>query len=137
MNADVLDQARMRRAELHGALLALEAALATPAGRPEWARGGRAALAGLREAFDDHRALAEAHCGLFEQVLADAPRLAPTVERLRREHVELARTIGSEPAGLSERPERPRPRSPQETRSRLLSLLRRLARHRQLESDLL
>ena len=131
-----LEGVRARREELHGALVALERALARPAARPEWLSGVAAAMADLRRALDDHTERAEGAEGLFEQVLADAPRLAGSIETHRRAHSELSRAVrrGLDVVETTIGADQP---PVEEIRRTLIGLLGRLARHRQLGADLL
>jgi hypothetical protein len=68
----------------------LGAVVAAGPGRPsgpQWDRTVLAqALGELAECWSRHVADTEAADGLLSQILADAPRLAMTVERFRREH---------------------------------------------------
>ena len=133
-----LERARRQRASLRRALSAVEDALAAPAaGRAaEWNHRLVAALEHLAEVFELHVAVTEPPGGLYEEVLEIAPRLANLVERFRREHREIARsieqglararTLNAEDAEEVER-----------LRERLTLLLGRLVRHRQRGADLL
>lgn len=86
--------ARQTRAD-HDALLVamhqLEAALAAPApGREQcWNDRVRENLAGVQSALERHMASAEGEEGLFAEIDLARPSLVRSVERLRREHVDL------------------------------------------------
>jgi hypothetical protein len=130
-----LSAVRIRRAHLRRACLDLEQALAgAMAGRAtEWAREVAAPVRGLREAFDAHVAITEGLDGLFDQVLADAPRLEPMLRRLHREHVDIATRL----AAAQERLATAGQGTPETVREQLTVTLDRLLRHRQRGADLL
>jgi hypothetical protein len=86
-----LDEVRDKRRKLRHAVADLEEALATAAGRPgPWSDRVAAALAAFQEALERHVALTERGDGLYTQILDHAPRLSAKVDRLRREHDEMA-----------------------------------------------
>jgi hypothetical protein len=58
-----------------------------------WRATIAAELAGLSGAFDRHVTEVEAPNGLYDDVLADTPRLASRVHTLRREETELRRAL--------------------------------------------
>jgi hypothetical protein len=94
--SDALEAARGRRGDLHRALLDLEGALAAAArGRAqEWADSVRATLLRLRETFTAHIEVTEGADGLYQEVLAQAPRLSGAVNRLQQEHGAIVSAIG-------------------------------------------
>lgn len=122
---------RARRAGLRRAVAAAREALAAPA------EGGRGplpgpleeALAQLERVWAEHTAGTESPHGVLAQVVADCPRLAPAVERLRAEHATVAaglaaaRTPG-DPGGTPAAPG-------------LAALLDAVDRHRRAGRDLL
>jgi hypothetical protein len=133
---DGLDAVRARRAELRESLSALEQALAGAGpGRVEpWAQRVHVALVELAGDLRTHIHLSEDPGGLYEEVLAFAPRLAGRVRRLVREHVEMTRLVDDliarcgapmDDEGLAA------------VRSRGTLLLGRVVRHRQAGADLL
>jgi hypothetical protein len=133
---DSLDAVRARRAELREAMAALEQALAGAGpGRIEpWAQRVHVALVELSGDLRTHVHLSEGPGGLYEEVLASAPRLAGRVRRLIHEHGEMTwlvedlitRSAGPlDGEGLTA------------VRSRGTTLLGRLVRHRQAGADLL
>jgi hypothetical protein len=132
--ARALDEARVRRVRLRGAMDALEGALAAPAvGRAtDWWSAVLACLESLRTALQRHVAETEADGGLLTQVLTEVPRLANAVYRLRQDHVELSDKVEA----LLVRPQ-PQNGDSGEIRDAGLSLLGQLARHRQRGADLL
>jgi hypothetical protein len=87
-NREVLDAVRVRRDALYDAVLALERALAVPAGdAPEaWAAMLAAPITRLQDVLSVHIRGTEGPDGLFEQVREDAPHLLPAVDKLRAEH---------------------------------------------------
>jgi Hemerythrin HHE cation binding domain len=126
-----LGDVREQRAGLRTAMLALEAAAAAPqAGRDEaWRTELGHGLAEVCAAWDRHVAITESPAGLFAQIRADAPALAPRITRLRREHKQLraaldavTSNIGSDPRGV---------------RERVVDIVAKLARHRQHGSDVI
>jgi hypothetical protein len=130
--APALSRAAERREELREAMGALESALAAPIpGRVEqWWDDARAALAGLGRVWERHAAGTEEPGGLFDEVLAQAPRLAHSVDKLRREHI----AIGEE---LTQLAGRDAGDGGDALRAAGLDLLRHLAHHRHLGADLL
>lgn len=125
-----LEEVRLRRGELHGAIVALEAALATPAASPTWPGRVRAALDELRWALEDHVAVTEGSGGLFEQIVEERPRLASAVSALRDEHGGFRHDAGAARRSLDVGVD------PAVLRAELGDLLARLIRHRQRGSDL-
>lgn len=88
------ERAEQRRERLRVLMDRLEAALAEPAHRSGW----RETIGGLSEELhaelDRHVADTEGPDGLFEEVLARAPRLRNAVATLRHEHPALQQTLG-------------------------------------------
>jgi len=80
-----------RRLDFYDAMQRLEAANARAVGQPHWAEDMRAALENLDRALQRHVAEIEDNHGLFSEVLAQAPHLAPVVKDLSKEHKELIR----------------------------------------------
>lgn len=127
-----LDAAREVRAELRAALGDLERAVsaAIPAGDATWREMVAQATHRLRRTFADHLHATESDEGLFEEVLAEAPRLAPAVARLRAEHDEIENDLLALELALRE------PGAGERVRERAVQLLGRLVRHRQRGADL-
>jgi hypothetical protein len=125
-----------RRAELRHTIVDVEQALARPApGRlQEWAAEVREGLAHLSADLEAHVDVTQAEAGLHEDILAAAPRLANSVERLRREHQEIRDSLVAA-RDLLEAPEEGD--WPTQVRERVTSLLTRLIRHRQRGADLI
>ena len=134
--ANSLASVRARRAELRESMNALEQALAGAGpGRIEpWAERVHVALVELSGDLRAHVHLSEGPGGLYEEVLASAPRLAGRVRRLIHEHGEMTWLVEDLIARAS---------GPMDeeglvaVRSRGTTLLGRLVRHRQAGADLL
>ena len=124
-----LDAARERRVELKHAMSALELAAAGAAGDATWIDGLREALDQMNDALAHHVEEVEADEGLLADLIVDAPRLAPSVQRLRDEHPQLADQVRACEAMLDEP-------DPHEIRQAVLELLVALARHRHAGADL-
>lgn len=128
-----LRAARARRADLHGVLVALEAALAKPVpGRvDEWCADVHEALVEVSATFERHIATTEAPDGLYAEIMASQPRLAGVLDRLRGEHTTIRETIAATLVSL-----RASPASADDVREQVMNLLARLIRHRQHGADL-
>lgn len=131
-----LGEVRDHRRQLHVALVELERASTVAVGQPaEWRDRLVDALERLGSALRDHVHRNESDGGLFDDVLNQAPRLAPLVRRLREEHEDLLdrteRLIGR---CHGEIPDEDRIA---DLREEVLDLLRQGSRHRQRGADLL
>jgi sugar phosphate isomerase/epimerase len=126
---------RRRRAELRDSLVAVESALASPApGRlAQWTERVCAALMELSADFREHVVIAEAPDGINARALRSAPRLAKAVDRLQKEHAELAALMDQLLMLLCA----PGATTAEQVRDDVTRLLGRLVRHRQRGSDLL
>lgn len=126
---------RRRRAELRGAMNALERALAAPvADDPDhWADNVHAALGELASDFREHVEITEGDDGLYAELREIAPRLSDAVARLTEEHAEIQRLI-DDVRQLDD--EKEPGRNLDRVRERGTALLMRLVRHRQRGSDL-
>ena len=128
-----LDAARQRRLQLHDAMVALENVAAAPTGSGGWRDRVAAALDDLRGALRVHIEEVESPSGLLVAALDTAPRVAPLVDRLRADHKEIApaadalaeHIAGSDPTLDSGA-----------MRREVMSILGRLAEHRQKGADL-
>jgi hypothetical protein len=98
-----LAAARRRRERLHESLVRAERAISSPApGRvPDWTNDVTKALLELRDAFDGHIEATEPPGGLYEEILAAAPRLAGKVRRLGEEHGVILAAIDEQVEGLA------------------------------------
>jgi hypothetical protein len=131
----LLEALRQKRADLRDSMSALEHALAAPApGRPDaWAERVHVALVELAADFREHIDITESPSGLYQRLLATAPRLSNAVGRLTREHTQIADLVDDLLARVS-RLEGP---DVDPVRDLGMALLGRLARHRQHGSDLM
>jgi hypothetical protein len=128
---------RQRRASLRSAMGRVENAVAAPVrdDPATWLACVRAEIAVLQEIFAEHLDGTEGPHGYYAGLLAEAPRLAGAVRRLRAEHVRIADAFDAVTA-LEDRvlADRHAVGPLREASVRLLALL---ARHRQHGSDLL
>lgn len=86
-----VERLRVRRRRLAMAADGLEQAITSAAGdTTSWRGQVRRALEELGAALTAHVAEADGPGGLFDEIAATSPRLLPTVERLRRDHDDLA-----------------------------------------------
>jgi hypothetical protein len=134
-NGDVLAAARARRAELRAAMLDVERALSAPApGRADaWLARVRGCFGELTEDFRAHLSVTEGPGGLYEEVRANAPRLAGPLRRLEREHGEITAELDRVRCRLEDRGSA---ELVEDVRDRVTALLATLVRHRQRGADL-
>ncbi len=79
------------RERLQDRVLSVSRAISAPVGSgPRWRQRLERAVCQLVAALDEHVTETEGHTGLLSQISEQAPRLWREVERLRREHSELA-----------------------------------------------
>jgi hypothetical protein len=131
-----LDALRRLRAELGGAMAALEQALAAPrSGRhAAWAERVDVALVELSADFGEHVTMTEESDGLHDAVLGVAPRLSNAVRRLVDEHTVIKGLVED----LLSRVRAPvAPEEVDTIRELGTALLGRLTRHRQHGADLI
>jgi len=97
LSSHELDAVRARRASLRQAVLAVKEVLRTPpdgaAAVPAGALLG--AVTDLADVWATHSAETESADGVLAQVLNDSPRLAPAIDRLRREHGQVAEALAT------------------------------------------
>lgn len=131
-----LDQARKHRAGLRTAIGQVERCLATAAhGRvAAWSAELREELTNLAAALEQHIELTEAEDGLFEDIVASAPRLAHRVDKAREDHVVLRAAVLRALEGLPPGDGGDAGVAP--TRDRVVELLTALVRHRHIGADL-
>jgi hypothetical protein len=129
-----LSRAQLRRHDLAEAMTALEKAIAGPASVAGWLDRVEASLGNLRGALDAHIKEVEGPQGLLEEIVAVDPRLAPYVEDLRKDHIDLLgawvraeATVRAVRGGFA---------LPSKIRRRVTTLLGRLTLHRQAGADL-
>lgn len=112
-------------------MLAVEQGLAAPVGEDPglWWKHLRPRLEDLQRAFAHHVEVTEAEGGLFDEVVAAAPRLANMRRQLEREHTgitaAIAKILSRGDAG----------EEPSRIRDATLEVLGQLARHRQRGAD--
>jgi hypothetical protein len=123
--------------DIRAAVLDLEAAVAAPAQGPGWVSGVGAGLRRLADDLAGHAATEDGPGGLYRRVLADAPRLAGEVRRLRAEIDEISSLVtwllnvvaaGPIAQGVDWR---------LDVREDVNVILGRLLRHRQSDADLI
>jgi hypothetical protein len=135
-NDPSLEAVREQRVGVRTALDGLERALAAPsAGRAkEWCGAVRDRAETLSDAFTIHVVVTERQGGLFDDVLAHAPRLANQIGRLRDEHEQIT-------AGLAAVDEVAAGRDPEDAigpvRDAALEVMGAIVRHRNAGSSLL
>lgn len=95
MTTPFLEELRRRRGEMRDSLGAVELSLSAPAAadRSRWTQRVHAALAELSGDLRHHVSLTEGPDGLYGEVLAAAPRLAGSIERLTEEHGQMREQI--------------------------------------------
>jgi hypothetical protein len=127
---------RVRRDDLYEAVLALERALAVPAGdAPEaWAAMLSAPLVHLQEVIAAHIRGTEGADGLFAQINTDAPHLLHAVDKLASEHEPLATAADDLADGLGQVTSES---AVDDVRDRTLGLIRDLLEHRHHGAELL
>ena len=130
-----LEEAKQQRRGLRSAMAELEGALAgaAPVGAAAWGNAVRTTVERLRAAVDRHIAVTEGADGLFGEIVERAPRLAPRVDRLRADHVELAEECSSLAARLDGAVDDD---GVTQVRDAGVALLTHLVRHRHLGADL-
>jgi hypothetical protein len=133
-----LDEARQRRKTLHDALVHLEVAISSPAtGRlPEWTTAVTKEVTAVRDAFDQHVLVTEKPEGLYDEILARAPRLAGNLRRLKAEHPEIADSIQAMLDRLDQTEVGGEPWPLERARDDLQRFIGRIIRHRQHGADL-
>jgi hypothetical protein len=137
-DAPNLDAVVGQRRSLRRSLSDVEQALASPAaGRTAaWMARLTEAVEHLGEVFDLHVEVTEGPSGLFEDILASAPRLANRVRRLRAEHASIRMAINAELLQLRGGTAAA-PTEVDGFRDRVNRLLALLVQHRQKGADLL
>jgi hypothetical protein len=131
-----LDEIRRRRAELRDALGRLEGSLAAPSpGRiPEWSATVRDRLEQLGSDFAEHVTVTEGVDGVYDDVVASAPRLARAVDQLKHDHEIILKQLDHctslvDTAKVDD--------DIMDIRESATDLMFRLVRHRQRGSDLM
>lgn len=130
--ANTRRQITERRLDLYEAMQRLEAAAARSTSQPDWVDGMRESLQNLDEALEHHVTEIESDNGLFDEVMERSPHLAPDIEMLRVEHDQLtSHCRAALDRASAHDPDRG------ELRRRALSILGRIAMHRQSGAELL
>lgn len=139
LDPPTLDAVVGQRRSLRRALGDVEQALASPAaGRTAaWMARLTEALEHLGEVFDLHIDVTERPGGLFEDIMAIAPRLANRIRRFRAEHATIRMTINAELLQLRGGVVSGTPADVEAFRDRVNRLLELLVRHRQQGADLI
>lgn len=119
------------RERLRGRLVAVGHAIGAPvAGGRGWTHRVRRELAALSHALDEHIDETERPDGVFNEIVAIAPRRARDIERLTREHLELREECARLEALTKDGA------GPLSLRRRIHQLLRRFEEHRHRGADL-
>jgi hypothetical protein len=130
-----LEEVRAHRAEMVGAVAAVDAALERPIAVDLWRERVLAAMAELAHDFRGHRHLTEGESGWYTGVVDTAPHLQGAVDRLKEEHEQVSAHV----ADLLRRLEAPGPPVAElpDLREEVTALMGRLVRHRHADADLL
>jgi hypothetical protein len=123
--------------DIRSAVLELEAAVAAPAQGPGWVSGVGAGLQRLAEDLAAHASTEDGPGGLYRRVLADAPRLAGEVRRLRAEIDEISGLVTWLLAVVAAGPIAQGVDWRLDVREDVNVILGRLLRHRQSDADLI
>jgi len=131
-----VEAVRAKRHSLGKTMIALESAVASPAGAVGWLEEVSEAIDELGEALEDHISVTEGEKGLLAEILDLAPRLAIEIGLIEEEHAGLEESLaqaqltlrGAMEIGFSD---------PEPSRSRVMTLLSRLSLHRQRGADLI
>ena len=125
-----LHEAQRRRRGVQAALDRLERAVAAPSTdrEAEWVVRMADELTHLQGTWDNHVTVTEQADGLFDEVMAEAPRLAHQIDYLRTDHLRIATLI----EGARQLTGRPAAEGfVSEISETAVDLLSRLTRHRQ------
>ena len=123
--------------DIRDAVLALEGAVAAPAGGPGWVTGVGAALQRLADDLSAHATVEDGPGGLYRRVVADAPRLAGEVRRLRAEIDEISSFVTWLLAVVAAGPIAQGVDWRLDVREDVNVILGKLIRHRQSDADLI
>jgi hypothetical protein len=123
--------------DLRMAILALEEAVAAPSQGQNWIASVGAALQRLAHDIAAHVAAEDGPGGLYRLILADAPRLAGEVRRLRTELDEIAGLVAWLLAVVAAGPMTQGVDWRRDVREDVNVLIFRLIRHRQSDHDLI
>jgi hypothetical protein len=128
-------RSRQHRRGVRRASIDLEEALARPIGLEagDWYGDVAVQIRALAEAFRHHVEQSEGPKGLLPQIVEAAPRLAPAVEVVKREH----RALLAQMSRLEAATGLPQDADEQAVRKDSLRLMHDVAAHRQRGSDLI
>ena len=131
-----LDEVRRRRAELRDSLSRLEVALAAPTpGRiPQWSSLVSERLDQLSSDFGEHITVTEGQDGVYDDVVATAPRLARAVDQLKDDHEVINKLLTHCLSAVGSATDDD---AVTDIRESGTDLMMRLVRHRQRGSDLM
>jgi hypothetical protein len=130
-----LASANSRRRELNETMIELEHAVAGPISAPGWLDRVQNCLVMVHDALRVHIEDVEGDDGLLEEILHEAPWLAPMTRDIEREHIALLDAYTRTEQRLRAAREHG-PGDYSAVRRRVTSLLGRLTLHRQHGSDL-
>lgn len=130
-----MERVLAHRAQLRESAAAVDEALAHPIAREaDWRERVRAALAELDHDFSGHVELTEGPGGLYDRIIAAAPRLSTSVDRLRDEHGQFSERIDGFISALEDGQAATDVKS---LREDVTALIGQLVRHRQKGADLI
>ncbi|HEU4916085.1 MAG TPA: hypothetical protein VFV13_05925 [Acidimicrobiia bacterium] len=133
-SSEQLSRASHRRHDLAEAMTDLEEVIAGPSSADDWLERTEASLGDVRKALDLHIEEVEGSHGLLAEIVAVAPRLAPSTEDLREDHLALLEAWLRAEAAV--RLARGGTTTVSSVRRHVTTLLGRLTRHRQAGADL-
>ena len=134
-NNEALETARQKRRDLYEAMVEVERAAQAPVGTGMWRGVMLGELDDLSHALEAHVIATEADDGIIESVVEDEPRMAPTGEYLKREHVTLRDQLASVTAEVRTTASPTSPEEAATVREQILDLFIAFSRHRQRGSD--
>lgn len=134
-NHEALETARSKRRDLYDAMVDVESAAQAPVGSGKWRGTMLRELGDLADAFEAHVVATEAEDGIIESVVEDEPRLAPTGEYLKREHVAVRLHLESATSAVTATGSPTTQEEASSVRELILELFIALSRHRQRGSD--
>jgi hypothetical protein len=129
-----LSAAHERRRDLRQAMAGLEQAVSAPAAAVGWTESVGRGLASVKTALEAHIDEVDGPDGLLADVVTRAPGLKPVCDELSVEHALLRGAMGRAEQDLIGAMSGPEGRT--RLRRRVVSLLGRLALHRQAGADL-
>ncbi len=138
MEKKIREGARKRRGPLRDAACALERAIASPLGAgPQWCHRVHARVADVGAALENHVVEVDGPCGLWDEFRVHTPRLNHMMDVLTAEHADLRQMITQLLEDVSRLADAASKEDLATLRERGLSLLGRIARHRQKGADII